>query len=904
VCAAVAPSASRAVCVLSGGLTSYYSSLSLPLLPPILPCRYLGFFGTLFLPIDIAEAYFSTYMNVTNVTEAYVSVLPNPSATASATPSLTPFYTASTTPSRSPAATWGAGLSSANVTATATATWNRSILPSSTVSASSTRSPNVTAAGPASASVTPSNTPSNSGTPSNTPSISRTPTGTPTRTVTPTPTVSPSRTGTPTPSRGSSSSRTPTPSTTPTRSHSGTPTRTPVGTRARSPSASTTPAPEGGGDCESGCGRLLDGGSSVWSVGARARRRASGSDDFAPRLTFVDALGGWASAVSSLVFDVTGSSSSSSSSPFSSPGGFDPSLPLIVPVVGPHAASSSSLRSSHGRSAAEAGPNGTGVVPTARPSPSNRTSPNSTSANTTVVTEWDLISTPVQLRNGPLEKLWMFVYWVTFLLTYIFIPLTQEYVAAGEFTKRGRLCASIKINMIFYAVMGLIAFGALAYVVIGLEQGLWDLMPVLISLANTMGLSIVILLLGYGTAEVPRAVWKQSNPEQVLRRLYFKAPQHDGNLFDARILLTDTLKTIGEFEAKVTAMGADKSYAGDAKNASSLAELQRCMGIVGRKVAIAQDLLSKGGGKKPPASSSKRPPVEQDKDGEEEDDSGGGGFFSRAFGGGNSKYKGVTVRRLATLHKRLMLQIAKLKKTQFRFDELVVQCIELEYVVARTVPPVPEKKKTAEGQTYYVVHRGAGLDSAVGTTGGAPGAKGAGAKGAVFDSKAMRAAAAAKGGKGAGGAGGPEATDPDMDVLSEPAAMALMGMMFAPRLFGGVLNRLKWDFKMYAVPYAYKFVAVVAEVLSILLLWSEATIFLNLTGIAKENLSVFGWVLRWADELGSHSYVAIQLAAFFPLAYMCLCSTYAVFKMKLFDMMDLSGNQNTDPYSLLVCVSF
>lgn len=34
-----------------------------------------------------------------------------------------------------------------------------------------------------------------------------------------------------------------------------------------------------------------------------------------------------------------------------------------------------------------------------------------------------------------------FVYWVTFLLTYIIIPVTQEYLAAGEFTKKGRLYA-------------------------------------------------------------------------------------------------------------------------------------------------------------------------------------------------------------------------------------------------------------------------------------------------------------------------------------------------------------------------------------------------------------------------------------------------------------------------------
>ena len=35
--------------------------------------RYFGFFGTLFLPIDIAEAYWSIYENVTNTTEVRIA---------------------------------------------------------------------------------------------------------------------------------------------------------------------------------------------------------------------------------------------------------------------------------------------------------------------------------------------------------------------------------------------------------------------------------------------------------------------------------------------------------------------------------------------------------------------------------------------------------------------------------------------------------------------------------------------------------------------------------------------------------------------------------------------------------------------------------------------------------------
>lgn len=781
--------------------------------------RYLGFFGTLFLPIDIAEAYFSQYINMTNVTEISYTVLPTPSyffptITPEAFPNATTAAVASLSPSSSVSVTslpsytqdnYGNSTSSFTTTSTITSTPSSSVTYTYSSSPSSLPTIIINSTRTATNTFTSSVTPTSTGT--------RTPvSATSTRSVTPSvskaPSASNTRTRTPIPSRSPTASVTP---------------------RLR-PSASNSPAPEGGGDCESGCGgRILE------------------DENSNPILS----LWNYVSYSSRTLFDWW---------PFGDGGS------------GTNGGTTNTSVST-GNSSSET------YIPPSYNNISNNTGTNAT------VTDWEIIINTVQLRNGPLEQLWVSVYWVTFLLTYVIIPVTQEYIAAGEFTKKGRLCASVKINIIFYALCGVIAFGALAYVVIGLDQGLWDLLPVLISLANTFGLSIIILLLGYGTAEVPRAIWKNSNPEGLLRRFYFKAPELDGQVFDVRNLLKDTLTHISEFEQKFNAMKADKSFNDDVKNAALVKELDRCLHIVNRKVVIANELIAKNGAKANTNKNRKTIIPEE----EEEEENSGSGFFgsiSKAFSS-NSKYKGITVSKLAKLHKKLMLHISKLRKTQFRFDSLVIQCIQLEYIVAKTVPPVPEKKKTAEGETYYVTTRGAGLDAPNGT----------------LHTDKQKVIQNNFQGKDMKPTHGIPQSDNEHDVLSEPAARALMSMMCFPRLCGGVLNRFVWNFRMYAVPYVYKIFALIAEIMSILLLWSEATIFLNLTGTASENLSVFGWVLKWADELGSHSYVAIQLAAFIPLAYMCLASTYAVFRLKLFDMMDLSGNQNTDPYSLLVCAS-
>jgi hypothetical protein len=68
-----------------------------------------------------------------------------------------------------------------------------------------------------------------------------------------------------------------------------------------------------------------------------------------------------------------------------------------------------------------------------------------------------------------------------------------------------------------------------------------NLVPFVLTLANTWGLLNIILMLGYGLVEVPRMLWHESNPEQALRRLQFKAPDTDLALFDARCALEEVV---------------------------------------------------------------------------------------------------------------------------------------------------------------------------------------------------------------------------------------------------------------------------------------------------------------------------------------------------------------------------
>ncbi len=487
------------------------------------------------------------------------------------------------------------------------------------------------------------------------------------------------------------------------------------------------------------------------------------------------------------------------------------------------------------------------------------------------------------MRNGPLESMWFTVYWLTALMTYAVVPVVQEYEAAGGFTPRARCIASVQINMTFYAAVGALGFFALAYVVLIEGLTLDALLPVLVSLANTSGLLIIVLLLGFGAAEVPRELWRASSPRDELRTLYFSAAEAEGNVFDARQALGDILSALEKFKAKLTAMQADKAFEGDGAMRAKMAAMAKGVAVVEAKAKPAAELLGPAflaTAASRAAASSRAAAREALQPEEDEDEKGFLGGFTGLFKGKDARYKGVSMAKLAATHKALMAQVAAVQKALFRWESAVLRAMELEYILARVVPPVPVKKSTVDGATVFYV-----------TPKAPPPAKGAPAR------SPMLALAS-------GLATPPGIDDKAFDVLSDAAGRHLLRLMCFPGVARGALNRAAWHAKIFWAPVIFKVLSVLADVLSLILIWCEATIWLNLTGLVPTNLSVFGQMLIAIDSStnDNSTYFWTLVASALPLAYMCLLSMYTVFKLKIFNMLDLAGHQNTDAYSLLVNV--
>ncbi|KAK9843415.1 hypothetical protein WJX81_001086 [Elliptochloris bilobata] len=142
----------------------------------------------------------------------------------------------------------------------------------------------------------------------------------------------------------------------------------------------------------------------------------------------------------------------------------------------------------------------------------------------------------VTLTDGDTRSIavmWLICYWTTQALSYLLIPLTQGFCDAGEFTFAGRLRASIRHNLTYYLSLGAAALlGVLALLVSG--QLSWDdLIPLAMLLSNTYGLVAVVLLMGYGLVAIPRALWREANPDARLRFAFYRVGRAAEKLEDA-----------------------------------------------------------------------------------------------------------------------------------------------------------------------------------------------------------------------------------------------------------------------------------------------------------------------------------------------------------------------------------
>ncbi|CAO3648848.1 unnamed protein product [Cunninghamella blakesleeana] len=140
---------------------------------------------------------------------------------------------------------------------------------------------------------------------------------------------------------------------------------------------------------------------------------------------------------------------------------------------------------------------------------------------------------------------WRTIYWTSFCLTWMFIPMMQAYVNTGEFKIAQKLKTALSVNIRFYMIYIVVGIFGLVYLVFkGGYTTREKLQGFVMAMANSWGLFLVIMFMGYGLVSVPRTLWNSGNIRKRLDELYIKAPRVKEECIDSELEFNELAKTI------------------------------------------------------------------------------------------------------------------------------------------------------------------------------------------------------------------------------------------------------------------------------------------------------------------------------------------------------------------------
>ena len=104
--------------------------------------------------------------------------------------------------------------------------------------------------------------------------------------------------------------------------------------------------------------------------------------------------------------------------------------------------------------------------------------------------------------------IWKVIYNLIMILTWVCLPIAQEYETAGEFTTRARLRTAVINNLIIYGIIVVLAGAFVIYLYIKDQLNLQELMPLLLAASNAFGMFLVVIFLSHGLVGIPKALWR------------------------------------------------------------------------------------------------------------------------------------------------------------------------------------------------------------------------------------------------------------------------------------------------------------------------------------------------------------------------------------------------------------
>lgn len=157
--------------------------------------------------------------------------------------------------------------------------------------------------------------------------------------------------------------------------------------------------------------------------------------------------------------------------------------------------------------------------------------------------------------------MWKSNYWSTFILTWLLLPILQEYYRAGNYQKIMKLKTSLRQNLKFQAIVLAVSIAGGVYLILEKGLSLTSMKSMLISISHIYALVLALWLMAHGLIAIPRNRWQEGNILQNLNHFYLKVPKLVDNLEDTRISFKEDILQVLILKNNFTSTTADENFA-------------------------------------------------------------------------------------------------------------------------------------------------------------------------------------------------------------------------------------------------------------------------------------------------------------------------------------------------------
>ena len=153
--------------------------------------------------------------------------------------------------------------------------------------------------------------------------------------------------------------------------------------------------------------------------------------------------------------------------------------------------------------------------------------------------------------------LWRITYWLTFVLTWVVLPLLGEYLDAGHRDPKDRMIYSLRMNGRYQLIVLGCGVAGLVYMSIQNGFNFLAIKALVMALAYVWGLVLAIYLMGHGLVALPRRMFRNADNAGRLRRIQSSAPKVHDRMGDAMTKLDELEAQVLQLKQRKTGTARD-----------------------------------------------------------------------------------------------------------------------------------------------------------------------------------------------------------------------------------------------------------------------------------------------------------------------------------------------------------